>query len=509
MLLGDLVRRNARRYPRETALVSGSTSLSFDELNRRVNGIAHALLGLGLQRDDKVAILLDNCHQYLELYFAIPQAGGVAVPINAALSGQEMTYIINNAGAKILVFGERFTAAVDVLRPQLTLVKKLVVVGAPAVGATSYEELVAQYPVTEPEVVANEQDVVYLLYTSGTTGLPKGIMVTHRGLLESVLNYVLGCRLRQEDIGMVTTPFFWAASIVLGFMPQFYVGGKVVIADTFTPEAILKLIQQEKVTTCLLTPPTIVSMLEHPQLRRYDFSSLRHVWFSGVPMPLKTLERALQTFGNILFQVYGMVECTPLTIVVAEEQILDGSPRSIKRLASCGREGTNVEVRVVDDEGKDVAPGQVGEVIGRGDNLMRGYWKMPQATEEALRGGYMHTGDLATRDEDGYVYLVGRKKDLIVSSGQTVYAVNVEEVLYQYPDVVEASAIGVPDAKLGEAVKAVVVIRRGHKVTAADIIEFCRQRLPGYACPAIVAFMDKLPRNASGKVLKRVLREGT
>ena len=507
MILGDIVKRNAKRYPGKTGVVFGSVSLNFDEFNRRINSIANALIGLGLRQEDKVAILLDNCHQFVELYFAIPKAGGAGVPVNTALSTPDMASILNNAEVKILVFGEKFAPVVDSLLNQLDSAKTLVVVGASAKGARNYEQLLTQYPPTEPEVEVGEQDLAYLLYSSGTTGMPKGVMVTHRGIIECALNYVLGSRSRHEDIGLAATPLFWGAALICNILPQFYVGGTIVIADTFTPEAILDLIQREKITTSFMTPPMITAMLEHPQLSNYDVSSLRHVWLAGLPMPVEALKQALKTLGNVFFQCYGSTEFPSMTQIVPEEQVIEGPPQKVRRLASCGREASNVEVRVVDDEGRDVAPGEVGEVIGRGDNMMKGYWRMPQATEEALKGGYMYTGDLATIDEDGYIYLVGRKKDLIVSGGKTIYAVEVEEVIYQHPGVLEAAVIGVPDEKLGEATKAVVVVKQGEKVTAEDIIDFCQQRLPDYATPKSVAFVQKLPRNAAGKILKRVLRE--
>ncbi|MBU2608282.1 MAG: AMP-binding protein, partial [Chloroflexi bacterium] len=261
------------------------------------------------------------------------------------------------------------------------------------------------------------------------------------------------------------------------------------------------------VTLGMMAPPMIMSLLEHPQLNRYDTGSLRHVWFGGLPMPVESFKRALQTLGNIFFQVYGMIELTPLAITVPEEQVIDGPPDKVKRLASCGKEPPNVEVRVVNDEGTDVVPGEVGEVIGRGDNLMKGYWRMPQATEEALRDGYLHTGDLATIDEDGYMYLVGRKKDLIVSGGNTIYPSEIEEVIYQHPSIVEAAIIGVPDDKLGEVPLAVVVVRKEDNATADDILAFCQQKLPDYACPRSVTLVEKLPRNPAGKVLRKVLQE--
>ena len=507
MILSDIIKRNAERYPQKTGLVSGSVRFTFGELNRRINCMANALTDLDMHMGDKVAVLLDNCHQFVELYFAILKAGGVAVPLNPALKSEEIAYILNNAQANILVFGERFSDVVDSLRNQLDSVKNLVVVGTPGKGTKSYEQLIAQYPAVEPEARVGEQELAYLLYTSGTTGLPKGVMVTHRGMIESALNYLLGYRLRPEDIGLVTAPLFWGASLFVIIVPHFYLGCTIVLSNDFTPKAILDLIQKERITTGFMVPSMITALLEYPHLSHYNTSSLRHVWFGGGPMAVETLRRAIDAFNNVFFQLYGLVELTPVTLIIPEEQVIEGPPEKVKRLASCGREACNVEVRVVDEEGRNVKPGQVGEIIARGDNVMKGYWRIPQATEEALRGGYMHTGDMGTVDENGYIYLVGRKKDLIVSGGRNIYPVEVEEVIYQHPSVVEAAVIGVPDNKLGESIKAVVVVREGENIAEVNIIEFCRQRLPDYARPKSVVFVDKLPRNPAGKILKRVLRE--
>ncbi len=505
MILGDIVRQNANKYPRKTAVVFGPVRLTFDDFSRRVNSVANALVALGMQPGDRVGIILDNCHQYVELYLAVVKAAGVAVPVNTALTAQEMAAILNNAEINALVFGKRFAPLVDSLLKELDSVKVLVVVGNSTKDASNYEQLVAQYPPTEPQVEVREQDVACLLYTSGTTGLPKGAMMTHRAMIEVAINCINICRYQHDDVGLIMTPLFWAMAMMAHIVPLFYLGGTVVVTDNYATEAILELIQSEKVTSTAMAPPSVAAIIEHPQRSNYDLSTLRCVILGGVPVPVEAHKRAIQALGNVFLKAYGLSETGPVSCLFPEEQVTEGPPELVKRLASCGRPAGNVELRVVDDEGRDTAPGQVGEVIVRGDNLMKGYWKMPQASEEALKGGYMHTGDLATLDEDGYLYLVGRKKDLIVSGGRTIYGVEVEEVISQHPHVTEAAVIGIPDEKLGEAVKAVVSIQKGAKVTAEDIMAFCQQRLPDYACPKSVVFVEKLPRNPTGKVLKRVL----
>jgi len=507
MILGDMIKQNAIRFPQKTGLTFGSVRLTFEDFSRRVNSAANALIALGIQPGNRVGIILGNCHQYVELYFAVAKAGGVTVPVNTALTAQEMASILNNAEVNMLVFGEEFAPLVNSVLGQLDSAKALVVVGNSIGEMSNYEQLVAKYPSTEPEVEVRERDVACLFYTSGTTGLPKGAMMTHRGMMEIALNVVRACRYEPDDVGLVMTPLFWAMAMMANIMPLFYLGGTVVITDNYAAEAILELIENEKITSTAMAPPIIMTLVEHPQRSNYDISTLRCVILGGVPMPVEAHKRAIQTLGSIFFKAYGLSETGPVSCLLPEEQIIEGPPEIVKRLASCGRALENVEVRVIDDEGREVALGQVGEVIVRGDNLMKGYWKMPQATEEALKGGYMHTGDLASLDEDGYIYLVGRKKDLIVSGGSTIYAVEIEDVIGQHEDVTEVAVIGVPDEDLGESILAVVVPREGAKIAVKDIVEFCHQRLLDYACPKSVVFVERLPRNPTGKVLKRVLEE--
>jgi len=507
MILGDIVRRNAKRYPEKTAVVFGSLRLTFDNFNRRVNSIANALTGLGMRPGNRVGVILDNCNQYVELYFAVAKAGGVMVPINTSLTSQEIISILNNAEVSVLVFGETFSPLVDSFINRSESANILVVVGRSTGDMNNYEQLVAQYPATEPQIEVREDDLACLLYTSGTTGLPKGAMVTHRGIMESALNCVLGLRYRGDDVGLVMTPLFWALAMMAHIVPLFYLGGTVVITDNYSIEYILNIIQRERITTTGMASPTIMDIIEHPQRSNYDINCLRCVILAGVPMPVEDHKIALRTLGNIFFKAYGLSETGLITCLYPEEQIIEGPPEMLRRLTSCGREVANVELRVIDEDGRDVKPGEVGEVIARGDNLMKGYWKMPQATAEALEGGYMHTGDLATIDEHGYLYLAGRKKDLIVSGSNAIYAVEVEELICRHPGVVEAAVIGAPDAKLGKSIKAVVTPREGKKVAAKDIVQFCEQHLPSHACPKSVVFVESLPRNPMGKVLKRVLEE--
>ena len=506
MILGEIVRRNARRYPHKTAVVFQDKRFTFKEFNNRVNSLTNALLDMGMGKGDRFAVLLDNCHQYIELYFVAPKAGMVMVPLNYRLSSEQLVYIINNAEPTTLFLGENYLGLVNSIRGKLKGVKNFILIGTPQEGMKSYEDLVSRYPPDEPKVEVAEEDVAYLLYTGGTTGLPKGAMITHRAGVETAENSAYAYRLTPEDVGIVMVPAFWGA-LQLNILPWSYLGCTIAIIKEFDPRIVLEAIQREKVTVSLIIPTFITALLDCPDIRKYDLSSLRWFLFGSTPTAGEILKQAIGVFGDIFRQVYGLMETGWLTVVPPGAAVVEGSPEKVKRLQSCGQEILNVHIRIVDENGKDVPPGEVGELIAKGDNLLKGYWKLPQATEEALKGSYLYTGDMATMDENGFIYLVGRKKDIIMSGGRSIFGNEIEEVLHKHPSVLEAAVIGVPDAKLGEAIKAIVVLRKGKTATQGEIIGFCRQSLPEYALPQSVEFIDKLPRSTVGKILKRELRE--
>ena len=503
MLLGDIVRLNAMKFPDKTALVFKDTRLSYLELNRRVNRLANALLGIGVKTGDRVAVLADNCSQYVEVYFATSKGGMVVVPINNSLDAEGMTYIVSDSGANTIVFGENYVDTINSLRPGLKTVRNYIAIGE-APGAESYEKLLSSYPDDELEVAIDENDTAWLLYTSGTTGPPKGVMLNHKSQIVDSANTLLTCfPINRSDIHLVILPLFHIGSL-WHMRCHFYMGNTTVLMDARDPKLILETIEREKVTTLCFVPPMIVPIVNHPDIEKYDVSSMRIMIYSGAPLP-EGLQRQLnQIFGDIIIQVYALTEGGPAIVM---PPLMEGPWQEVKRVGSCGKEVINVEVKLVNEEGKDCAPGEVGEILARGDNIMKGYWNMPEATAKTLEGGYLHTGDLATRDEEGYYYITGRKKDTITSAGKPVYSPEIENVLSLHPAISEVAVIGVPDKELGEAVKAVVVLRTGEKATEEEIIGWCQGRLDDYKVPGSVGIVDRLPKTPSGKVLKNILRE--
>jgi acyl-CoA synthetase (AMP-forming)/AMP-acid ligase II len=503
MLLGDIVRLNAMKFPNKTALVFKDTRLSYRELSRRVNRLANALAGTGVKQGDRVAVLADSCSQYIEVYFATAKGGMLIVPINNSLDAEGMTYILTDSGANTLIFGDNYLNTINSLRPGLKSVKNYIVIGE-APGAESYERLVLSYPDDEPAVAIDEDETCWLLYTSGTTGPPKGVMLNHKSQIVDSANTLLTCfPITRNDIHLVILPLFHIGAL-WHMRCHFYMGNTTVLMDARDPKAVLETIEREKVTTMCFVPPMIVPIVDCPDIDKYDVSSMRIMIYSGAPLPEGLERRLKQIFGDIIIQVYALTEGGPAIIM---PPLMEGPWEKVKRSGSCGKDVLNVEVRLVNEEGRDCAPGEVGEILARGDNIMKGYWNMPEATARALEGGYLHTGDLATRDEEGYYYITGRKKDVITSSGKPVYSPEIENVISLHPSISEVAVIGVPDKEVGEAVKAVVVLRAGEKATDDEIIGWCQGKLDDYKVPRSVHIVDSLPKTPSGKILKHVLRQ--
>ncbi|MEE8448210.1 MAG: long-chain-fatty-acid--CoA ligase [Thermodesulfobacteriota bacterium] len=507
MVLGELVDRNARKYPDKTAVIFGPHRFSFAQFRERVNRLANALLGSGLTKEDRLAILAKNCHQYMEIFFAAAKAGLVVVPLNHRLLGGEIAHIVNHAQAKLFLFQSNYTGLIRSITPELRLVKEYVSLGPEVEGYQDYESLLASYSGDDPGVEVTEEDMICIMYTSGTTGSPKGAVMTQSNWLAHTVNMIIELKISSHDRTLHVIPFFHIAS-TWPMLTHFYMGATNVILESFEPNAVLETFERGRITTCNLVPSMIIQLLESDELPRHDYSGLKWLGYGASPMPLEVLRKAISAFGPKLLQVYGLTEANPLlTLLPVEEHVLEGEEKLVRRLTSCGRQLINVDVRVVDDSGALVKPGQVGEIIARGDSIIREYWRMPEETRRTIKDGWLYSGDLATVDEDGYIYIVDRKKDIIISGGENISSREVEEAIYCHPAVLEAAVMAVPDDHLVEAVKAVVVLKKGQQASEEEIIALCRQKLAGYKRPRSVDFVDSLPKGASGKILKRELRE--
>ncbi|MGH7279703.1 MAG: acyl-CoA synthetase [Candidatus Rokuibacteriota bacterium] len=509
MHTGHFLTRAAQRWPRRPAWLEGDIVVTFVEAEARVNRLAHALLALGAHPGDRIGMLIPNCRQGLETILAPMKAGMGVVPMNIRLHPSEHAYMLDDSGARFLVYHEDFRTHIETMRGSLRTVERFIAVGRGPEGDLDFEMVQQGRPATPPDVTIQPDDLAWLFYTSGTTGRPKGAMLTHRNLIAMVEILLLDLNPARE-----TDVLLHAAAITHGSgVPIFHhvargAASAFPATRSFEPRKIFSAIQRYRVTTMFLAPTMLHMLTTSGSHRDYDLSSLHTIFYGGGPMYVEQQQAAVTMFGPILCQLFGQGEAPMVCTTLPKQEHLAGDdPRMQRRLASAGRETTGVCIRVVNDEDRDVPPGSPGEVVVRGDLVMKGYWNKPEATAETLRGGWLHTGDVGHLDEDGYLYITDRKKDMIVSGGANVYPREVEEVVCGHPAVDEVAVIGVPDEKWGESIKAIVVLRPGGQATETEIIEHCRQYLASYKKPSSVEFLHELPKNAYGKVLKRDLRE--
>ena len=508
LLLGEIMARNSRKFPEKEALVYGKTRLTYRQLNARINRLAHALLALGIRKGDKLAVMAHNCNQFMEAYFALAKIGGVAVPLNFRLNIEETKYIVNHSDAQAFMMGEAFVPTVKGIQNDLPQVKNYISISdSPVEGMLHYESWISQYPDTEPLILVEEDDPVFIMYTAGTTGRPKGAVLTHKN--EMVQWMLMGIFMRTEAVvaetreykAFAAPPIFHLAAF--GFCQYVFFDGQTVVLPThvFDPAYIMNTIEEEKIDVILLVPAMAFFILLLPDLDKYDTSSLR-VWLSGAAiLPTETRRQIMQHFPRVnIFDLFGQTEMSPVVCGLLPSEA-EGHDTSV------GKAIPFLEIRLVDDYDNEVPLGEVGEAVYRGPTVMKEYYKNPEGTAQSMRGGWFHSTDLMRQDKEGFFYVVDRKRDMIISGGENIYPAEIEEVLYKHPKVVECAVIGVHDEQWGESVKAVVVCRSGETLTEEEIIEHCTQHLASYKKPKSVDFMPSLPRNAAGKVLKTVLRE--
>ncbi|MBI5117775.1 long-chain-fatty-acid--CoA ligase [Candidatus Poribacteria bacterium] len=496
----------AEKNPDKLAVKYEQNEFTFGQLLNRVYRLVNALREIGLQKGDHVAILSQNCFQYRELFWAAALGGFMIVPVNYRLAPREIECILNDSESKALLVSDEYSQIISSARERFKTIRFLIGIQTQAAGFLDYEELVGKGAAEPPDSLPSAEDMLWLLYTSGTTGLPKGAMHTH-GSITAVIDLAASRLAIDEDTrSLVVTPFYsfggggWDLACS-------YMGSTTVILRRFTPAGVLETIQREKITDVHLVPAIINFILNSPDFGKYDLSSLKRITYGGSPMPPELVKRAIEKIGPIFIQDYACTEGGLLAILFEADHVVDGPKEKTRRLGSCGKGLPEVGVRILNENGRDVKPGEVGEITAKGACVMKGYWKWPEATAEVLKDGRVYTGDLATVDGEGFIYIVDRKKDMIISGGSNIYPREIEDVLFAHPAVLDAAVIGVPDEEWGESVKALVVLRPGATCAEQDLIAHCKANLAGYKKPKSVEFVESLPRNPSGKVLKRVLRE--
>jgi long-chain acyl-CoA synthetase len=501
------LRRAQQLHAGWIAAREGEHTFTYGQFADRVTRMANALHELGLQRGDRIAVLMLNSLRYQELYYAAPLAGAVIVPINIRWNPAEIAFALADSGTRLLVLDDCFARMEPALTAHLPQLQYLFAGdGACPAGMANYEAVLAAATAGPEAPLPDDSDVVALFYTSGTTGGPKGVMLTHRNLHANALHGMVALAINKDWVWLHAAPMFHVADATLVYSLVMQ-GAQNCFLPAFDPEACLKAIERYRVTHTFVVPAMLNAMVNHPAFERYDTSSLRMMAYGASPMPLDLLRRAQEKLRCPFVQGYGLSETSPgLTYLGPEDHTLENSDRPFARVKSAGRPMVGVEIRIVDPMDRELPAGAAGEIVARGDNIMKGYWNQPAITAETLRGGWLHTGDIGAFDANGYLYILDRKKDMIKPGGENVYSPEVESMIASHSEVLEVAVIGVPDERWGEAIKAAVVRRAGSALTEAELIEYCRARMAHFKCPTSVDFLDVLPKGGTGKVQKTVLR---
>ena len=508
--IGDLLRRTAARRPDTTAVVFGDLRQTYAELDATVNRMANALTARGVAQGDRIALLSHNHHAYVVAWFALARLGAISVPINFMLNATEVAYVLDHAGATGVIAEDAFVGVADEAIAALDDPAAVAVRGIIGeVDATTpdlppgWESVSAwmRHPdASAPAVDIDDDDPIQIMYTSGTESRPKGAVLSSRALIAQYVTCIVDGRMTADDIEVHALPLYHCAQLHVFLTPDVYLGATSIVLPSPDAATILATIERERATK-LFCPPTVwISLLRHPDFDTRDLSSLRKGYYGASIMPVEVLREILRRLPDVaLFNLYGQTEMAPLATFLAPED-------QERKAGSAGKAALNVETLIVDDDDVPVPAGTIGEIVHRSPQAMLGYWNDPAKTAETFRNGWMHSGDLGVLDDEGFLTVVDRKKDMIKTGGENVASREVEEIIYQHPAVSEVAVFGTSDPRWIEAVSAAVVIRDGASAEPAEIIAWCRERLAGYKVPKHVTVVASLPKNASGKVLKRELR---
>lgn len=504
---GTIMRVQAINIPNKVAVKDKFRQLTFKEWNERSSRLSNALASMGVGKGDKFAILAYNCIEWMEIYAAASKGGQVAVPINFRLAGPEIEYIVNHSESKAFIVAKEFTDTIDRIRPSLNISKDCYILFGTDIipdDWKSYEKVIAAASPEEPPVIVDGADPWMIMYTSGTTGKPKGVVRNYEATLAEFIINIIDIGFRHDDIGLLVMPMCHINSVFYSFVFT-YIGASCYVCNlvSFDPEDVLRIIQDEKITFTSLVPTHYIMILSHKKKDNYDVSSMRNLVCSSAPVRRDTKLAIMDYFkGAKLFEIYGSTEAGSVTMLRPEDQL--------KKLSSIGKEVTATDrIKILDEEGNEVPDGEIGELYARTPEIFTEYWKDPERTKKAFQGEWFSAGDMAKRDPDGFYYLVDRKANMIITGGENVFPSEVENVVGGHPAVKDVAAIGVPHEKWGEAVKAVVILHEGAKVSEEELISYCRDKIAGYKIPKSIDFIqdEEMPRTATGKILHRILRE--
>jgi len=503
--LADLLHRSAARHPGKTAVICGDTTWSYAEFDALCSRLAAGLAERGIGHGDRVAVLARNSHAYAALRFALARLGAVLVPINFMLRAEEVAYIMRHAGARMIATDSGLAALARAAAALDTAVRDFVWLPSeeptvPAPGMVAFDALL-ECSSALPAIAPAGSDLAQIVYTSGTESTPKGAMLAHDAVIWQYVSCVVDACIAGEDLVLHALPLYHCAQLDVFLGPSIYVGASNVVTARPVPENLLPLIERHRISSFFAPPTVWIALLRSPLFEQCDLSSLRKGYYGASIMPVEVqLELSRRLPSVRLWNLYGQTEIAPLATMLGPED-------QLRKPGSCGRAVLNVETRVVDEQGRDVAPGEVGEVVHRSPHLMLGYLNDDGRTAAAFEGGWFHSGDLATMDDEGYITIVDRKKDMIKTGGENVASREVEETIYRLPQVSEVAVVGINHPRWVEAVVAIIVVKTGHSLSEAEVLAHCHAQMAGFKAPKGVVFVDALPKNPSGKLLKRQLRE--
>jgi acyl-CoA synthetase (AMP-forming)/AMP-acid ligase II len=500
--------------PERDCIVFEGKRWTYAQTLERVNKLANVLAKIGVEKGDRIGMLQVNCNQYVEAYYASAKMGAIFVPLNFRAKADELNYMIANAEAKVLFVGDRYFDMVQGMLSQLPTVKQCISIDSEGGKKLHYEDVIGSASSEESFLELGDEDITMLMYTAGTTGRPKGVPLRHSAFVSYVLENIEPASPDIEERNLLTVPLYHVAGIQ-AMLAAIYGGRTLVIMRQFEVKEWLDTIRQEKATRAMLVPTMLKRVIDDSDFNKYDLSSLKVITYGAAPMPFEVINKAIKMMPWVKFiNAFGQTEtASTITALGPEDHVIEGTEeekeRKLKRLSSSiGKPLPDVEVKIVDEEGKALPPLEVGEILARGPRMMTGYWRDEQKTKQVMTSdGWLRTGDMGWMDEEGYIYLAGRGDDMIIRGGENISPEEVENVLHSHPKVEEAAVIGVPDLEWGQEVRAVVVLKRGEKATPEEMIEFCRSKLSGFKRPRSVVFIDTLPRNPMGKVLRKKLRE--
>ncbi len=501
MTIGDWLKKWGLISPEKTAIISEDVERNYRTLNERANRLGNFLMDLGVRKGDRVATLLYNCPQYVEIYAALAKVGAIIVPLNYRLAKSELTHIAKDSGSETLIFGEDFEEKVGAIRPDIPVKDKnyICLWGKIPSWSLHYEKTLNDYPPDEPKVKGGVtlEDPQMIIYTSGTTGAAKGALLSHRKTFFNALNANIYYGLTQGDIILVTRALFNSGGSLVESFPMLYKGGTVILQKRFNPRAVLEAVERYRVTILEAAATMYRMILEECKISQYDLTSLKACYTGGERIPVSLL-REYQKRNIIISQIFGLTETSTVTWLGKED--------AVRKMGSVGRPVLHGEMRIVNKKREDIRPGEVGEIIVRGPIIMDGYWNNPRLTAKTIRNGWLYTGDLATIDDEGFVYIKDRKKDMFISGGMNVYPAEIENVYLENAKISDVAVVGVPDRKWGEVGKAFIVLKNGQVMTQQEAMDFCRDRIANYKIPKSIHFVDKLPKTAGGKIRKYLLR---